>query len=92
MPLQSLIESLIGGGGILPSRPIRAVGIDLGTTKCVAAEVIWNPASGEAPAARCIEVDQPTMEGTCTDVVVPSVVVVMVNGRTLIGQGARTLS
>lgn len=91
MPAQSLFEALIGGRSTLPPRPIRAVGIDLGTTKCVVAEAIWDPANGKAPIARCVEVVQPSLEGPYTDVVVPSVVAVMDDGSTVVGYGARIL-
>lgn len=91
MAARSMIEALIGGRSILPSRPIRAVGIDLGTTNCVVAEAIWDPASGKPPTAHCVEVEQPSLEGPYTDIVVPSVVAVMDDGSTVVGYGARIL-
>ena len=44
------------------TKPIRVVGIDLGTTNSTIAEVRWEP-GGAAPKVRCVEVEQPTLEG-----------------------------
>jgi len=45
----------------LPAKPIRFLGIDLGTTNSTVAEIAWNP-EGEVAAARCLTVQQETME------------------------------
>ena len=52
------------------TKPLRVVGIDLGTTNSTIAEVRWEP-GGAAPKARCVEVEQPTLEGTYTHVLFP---------------------
>ena len=51
----------------------RAIGIDLGTTNSAAAEIVWDPASGQPPVLRTLELDQPTREGPCARPLVPSV-------------------
>ena len=45
------------------AHPVRALGIDLGTTNSTIAEIIWQP-SGPEPKVRCLEVDQETLSGT----------------------------
>ncbi len=74
----------------LPSTPIRVLGIDLGTTNSTVAEVIWDPADQGKTVARCIEVEQPTLEGVYTHVLVPSVVALR-DGRMFVGEGAKRL-
>ncbi len=46
--------------------PLRVVGIDLGTTNSTIAEVHWEP--GGPVTLRCVEVEQPTLEGAYTHV------------------------
>jgi len=46
----------------LPAKPMRVLGVDLGTTNFTAAEIAWNP-KGVVAAARCLTVQQETMEG-----------------------------
>jgi len=74
----------------LPKKPVRVLGIDLGTTNSTAAEIIWDPQSGTSSAARCLEVEQQTSEGVYTHVLVPSVVAIHGN-RVIIGEGAKRL-
>ncbi len=57
----------------LPTRPVRALGIDLGTTNSTVAEVVWQP-SQTGVTVRCLEVDQETLSGTYTHLLVPSAV------------------
>ena len=45
------------------AKPVRVVGIDLGTTNSTIAEARW-AAGGAAPKVRCVEVEQATLEGT----------------------------
>jgi len=71
------------------SKPIRVVGIDLGTTNSTIAEVRWE-AGGAAPKVRCVEVEQATLEGTYTHVLFPSVVAIH-EGRVWVGEGAKRL-
>src|SRR3972149_4934272 len=56
-------------------KPLRVVGIDLGTTNSTIAEVLWEPGEA-APKVRCVEVEQSTLEGTYTHVLFPSVVAI----------------
>jgi len=47
-------------------QPVRAVGIDLGTTNSTVAEVLWKDGQVNIPEARCLEIDQPTKtRGSC---------------------------
>ena len=70
-------------------KPVRVVGIDLGTANSTIAEVRWEP-GGAAPKVRCVEVEQPTLEGTYTHVLIPSVVAIH-EGRVWAGKGAKRL-
>ncbi len=74
----------------LPATPIRALGIDLGTTNSTVAEVIWDPADPSKTIARCLEVEQPTLEGVYTHVLVPSAVAIY-QDRLFVGEGAKRL-
>lgn len=74
----------------LPRQPVRALGIDLGTTNSTVAEILWNPADGEGPRVRCLEVEQPTRQGPYIGALVPSVVAVH-EGQVIVGEGARQL-
>lgn len=46
-----------------PKRPLRVIGIDLGTTNSTIAEILWTPGDADAPQVRCLEVEQATREG-----------------------------
>jgi molecular chaperone DnaK len=72
-----------------PGVPLRAIGIDLGTTNSTVAEIEWRP-GGPAVQPRCVEIDQETREGTYTHVLVPSVVATH-EGSVLVGEGAKRL-
>lgn len=74
----------------LPQEPIRALGIDLGTTNSTVAEVVWDPMDPGSTVARCLEVAQPTMEGRYVHVMVPSMVA-LYGEKTLVGEGAKRL-
>jgi molecular chaperone DnaK len=70
-------------------KAFRALGIDLGTTNSTVAEVRWSPETPDAFApAACLEVEQPTLSGGFTSVLVPSVVCHLAD-RQLVGEGAR---
>ena len=73
-----------------PDRRIRVLGIDLGTTNSTVSEIVWDPSEPKVPAARTLEVAQPTLEGTYTHTLVPSVVA-LYNGRVFVGEGAKRL-
>lgn len=70
---------------------IRVLGIDLGTTNSAAAEIAWDPASGAPPSIRVLEIEQTTREGIYTSPLVPSVVAILPDGRTWVGEGAKRL-
>ena len=70
---------------------IRALGIDLGTTNSAAAELTWDPASGERPKIRVLEIEQPTREGSYSSPLVPSVVAILPDGQAWVGEGAKRL-
>lgn len=74
----------------LPQSPIRAIGIDLGTTNSVVAEVMWDPATADFGAASCLEVKQATQEGDYVHNLVPSVVALH-DGVEFVGEGAKRL-
>jgi molecular chaperone DnaK len=74
----------------LPRYPVRALGIDLGTTNSTVAEIVWDPSSNAPLRARCIEVVQPTAEGQYIHVLVPSVVAIH-SGEVVVGEGAKRL-
>ena len=73
-----------------PTRPIRVLGIDLRTTNSTVSEIVWDPGDPRVPAARTLEVEQPTLEGNSTHTLVPSVVALL-NGRVFVGEGAKRL-
>lgn len=60
-------------GLLIPDKPIRTIGIDLGTTNSTVAEAIFDPKNPDAIKVRCLDVDQVTEMGTDTDFLVPSV-------------------
>lgn len=73
-----------------PDKPLRVVGIDLGTTNSAIAEVLMQPGDTGLPDVRCLEVEQETPQGTYTHTLVPSVVGFH-DGKLLVGQGAKGL-
>lgn len=72
------------------SRANRVLGIDLGTTNSTVAELIYDPASAAVCRARCLDIDQETLEGRYTSPLVPSIVA-RFHDRTVVGEGARRL-
>jgi molecular chaperone DnaK len=71
-------------------QPVRALGVDLGTTNSTVAEILWTPGQSEPPEVRCLQVDQETEEGLYTHVLVPSVVA-HCGDKILVGEGAKRL-
>ena len=57
-------------------RPIRVIGIDLGTTNSTVTEIVWSPNSSEAPVTNLIEILQETTDGEFVFDLVPSVVAI----------------
>lgn len=84
-------ELLIPGSEALRRRgggEVRALGIDLGTTNSTVAEAWWRPGEAEPLSVRCIEVEQPTAEGSYVHILLPSVVAITAGG-VLVGEGAK---
>jgi len=71
-------------------KKLRTIGIDLGTTNCSVAEVIWEEGCVGQPEAKCLEVGQPTESGPYTHVLIPSYVALS-GGREWVGEGAKQL-
>ena len=70
-------------------RPIRVIGIDLGTTNSTVTEIVWQPGSGDRPLADVIEVEQETLTaGAAVSDVVPSVVALVDGQVSFAVQGA----
>ena len=73
-----------------PEKPVRVLGIDLGTTNSTAAEIIWDPREDPPLNITTLEIDQETQEGVSTSILVPSVAA-NYKGKTYIGEGAKRL-
>lgn len=73
----------------LPTHPVRVLGIDLGTTNSTVAEIVWQPSQSDVEV-RCLEVDQETLFGTYTHLLVPSAVAIH-DGKMIVGEGAKRL-
>ena len=71
-------------------RPVRAIGIDLGTTNSAVAEILVPPETTDAPEVRCLDVEQPTRQGPQFDTLVPSVLALH-DGQMYVGAGAKDL-
>jgi molecular chaperone DnaK (HSP70)/tetratricopeptide (TPR) repeat protein len=69
---------------------VRVLGIDLGTTNSTVAELAFDPAAPGDLGPRCVPIDQDTVDGTRTSVLVPSVVALF-DGRPLVGEGAKRM-
>jgi len=72
------------------AKPLRVLGIDLGTTNSTVAEIRWDPTCPAEAELRCLDIDQETGAGIFTGPLVPSVVA-LDEGRTLVGEGAKRL-
>lgn len=73
----------------LPTKPIRVVGIDLGTTNCTVAEIVFDPARAGPVKTVCKPIRQGGL-GAGADVMVPSVVALH-EGKIFVGRAARDL-
>lgn len=71
-------------------RPIRVIGIDLGTTNSTITEIVWSPISDQVPVARLLQVPQDIPGGQYVFDLVPSVVA-NYEGHTYVGTGAQRL-
>jgi molecular chaperone DnaK len=89
MQMTNILELLdTFASGARPSKPIRIVAIDLGTTNCVLTDVTWGPEDA-APVIEVLEIDQELVGGgKVTKQLVPSVVAI-VDGKVLVGEGAK---
>jgi molecular chaperone DnaK len=74
----------------LPKKPVRVLGIDLGTTNSTVAEVVWEPGADAPVRARCLEVTQETSEGQYIHLLVPSALAIH-SGKVIVGEGAKRL-
>ena len=73
----------------LPTKPIKVVGIDLGTTNCTVAEIVFDPARAGPVKTVCKPIRQGGL-GAGADVMVPSVVALH-EGKVFVGRAARDL-
>ena len=71
-------------------RPLRVIGIDLGTTNSAVAEILVAPETGGTPEVRCIDVEQPTRHGPQFHTLVPSVLALH-DEQVYVGAGAKDL-
>lgn len=71
-------------------RPIRVIGIDLGTTNSTVTEIVWSPNSGEPPVTNLIQILQETTNGEFVFDLVPSVVAIH-DEKIFVGTGAQRL-
>ncbi len=72
------------------SKPIRVLGIDLGTTNSAIAEIIWDSNEHSSINVHCLEITQPTADGEYAHVLVPSIVALH-EGQVVVGEGAKRL-
>lgn len=80
------------GKTLVNNKPIRVLGIDLGTTNSVVTDIQWDPSSGEAPVISVLDIPQETADGgSVLQDLVPSVVAKLPNGKILVGAGAHRL-
>lgn len=70
--------------------PVRVLGVDLGTTNSVVAEITWHQDKEPKLNLRCLEVDQETTSGLYTHLLVPSAIAIH-QGKEWIGEGAKRL-
>ncbi len=71
-------------------RPLRVIGVDLGTTNSAVAEIVVPVDVDRAPEARCLDVEQPTRQGPQFHTLVPSVLALH-DGQLYVGAGAKDL-
>jgi molecular chaperone DnaK (HSP70) len=79
-----------GTPGRKSRKPVRVLGIDLGTTNSTVAEVVYDPTSKGDISVRCLAVEQPTGSRSHWNPLVPSVVAIH-DGQEVVGEGARLL-
>ncbi len=87
------VRGLIFPEGITNKRskkPVRVLGIDLGTTNSTVAEIVYDPSSKTDISVRCLAVEQPTGNRSHWNPLVPSIVAIH-DGQEIVGEGARLL-
>lgn len=87
------VRDLIFPEGITNKRskkPVRVLGIDLGTTNSTVAEIVYDPSSKSDISVRCLAVEQPTGTRSHWNPLVPSIVAIH-DGQEIVGEGARLL-
>ncbi|BCW98715.1 MAG: hypothetical protein KatS3mg024_1542 [Armatimonadota bacterium] len=88
MDFMSIIKESVGDFP-QPAGPVRALGIDLGTTNSTVAEAVYDPET-QSVKVHCLDIPQVTAEGEYISPLVPSVVVLH-DGREWVGEGAKRL-
>lgn len=73
-----------------PSKNIRVIGIDLGTTNSTVSEILWKAGQPAPEPVRTLDIDQETPSGRHTSTMVPSIVCVQ-NKDSLVGEGAKVM-
>lgn len=71
-------------------KPVRVLGIDLGTTNSTVAEIVYEPSAKNDISVRCLAVEQPTGSRSHWNPLVPSIVAIH-DGKEIVGEGARLL-
>ncbi len=87
------VQDLIFPEGIPGKRskkPVRVLGVDLGTTNSTVAEVVYDPSGKSDISVRCLAVEQPTGTRSHWNPLVPSIVAIH-DGQMIVGEGARLL-
>ena len=67
--------SVIHQGGVADvheGRPVRVLGVDLGTTNSTVSECVWDVEGAPPVRVKCLEVVQPTLEGEYTHLLLSS--------------------
>ncbi len=88
----SIIDYFINDNEALKriKKPIRVLGIDLGTTNSAVAQIIFDPNNPESLKAECLRVVQKTESGDITLKTVPSVVAIK-DEKVFVGEGAKRM-
>ena len=69
-------------------KPLRVLGIDLGTTNSVMTEIKWQ--HGSTPETKVIQIERDTPLGCFTDILFPSVVAIQA-GKVWVGEDANRM-
>ncbi len=89
--MSSMWQKWFGKSGLrLPKKPIRLLGIDLGTTNSATSEIVFDPGQPDKIVLRTLNLDQETLQGTYTHMLVPSVVAIH-DKKVFVGEGAKRL-